>query len=77
MVSYGYIRQIVVFETNALFDEIVITGVYITINDSYREINMEIQGKFIKSKNIRINLLTFNKKKIVYLYKNAEFIRHK
>ena len=22
MVSYGYIRQIVVFETNALFDEI-------------------------------------------------------
>jgi hypothetical protein len=36
---------------------------------------MEIQVKFIKSKNIRINLLTFNKKKIVYLYKNAEFIR--
>ena len=38
---------------------------------------MEIQVKFIKSKNIRINLLTFNKKKIVYLYKNAEFIRYK
>jgi hypothetical protein len=54
-----------------------ITGVYITINDSYREVNMEIQVKFIKSKNIRINRLTFNKKKIVYLYKNAEFIRYK
>ena len=38
---------------------------------------MEIQVKFIKSKNIRISLLTFNKQKIVYLYKKAEFIRYK
>ena len=38
---------------------------------------MEIQVKFIKSKNIRINLLTFNKKKIVYLYKKkSKFIRY-